>query len=143
MRENNVIMYDIPESNEESRTDIYTDDLNRVRDELNKIRRNISVKKIFRLGKRTNNPRPIKVILESSNDAIFVLKNKNKITDHRLKSDDTPMQQGYLKKIRLEIQERKNNGELNLTIKYTHNVPKIVTNRKNFASPNSQLSQNN
>ena len=136
-RENNIILFNVPESTCPTRADTYSDDLQNVRLKLNNIKPNITVIKTIRLGIKSDNPRPVKVILECSADAKYVLKNRNKLPHNRTKSDDTPLQQAYLKKIRDELNERIKNGEVDLTLKYINSTPKIVNKPKNHAHSNS------
>lgn len=90
--------------------------------------------KAIRLGRRTdpNKKRPLKVILDSQQSALMILRNKTKIRNNNIKinSDQTPMQQKHLKDLRENLKSRTDQGEDNLTIKYLRGVPKIVT--KNY-----------
>lgn len=45
-----------------------------------------------------------------------------------LSSDKTPKEMQYYKEVKKELEERKNNGEENITIKFVNNIPKIVEN---------------
>ena len=72
--------------------------MNNVRCTLNNIKENVVVKKVIRLGKKTAIPQPLKVVLNSSTDVKHIFKNRNKVPDYRIKSDDSPMQKEYLKK---------------------------------------------
>lgn len=92
---------------------------------------NITVSKAYRLGKITAKPRPIKIELPSKRDAIYILKNKDKLKktafkDYIVRGDCTKREINYLKKLRGELTERVQKGEADLTIKYIRGVPKII-----------------
>lgn len=92
-----------------------------------------SLIKAFRLGKPRSDgkPRPIKVILKTKQNALNILKNGSKLKDNNLfsnvyiRSDKTPCQQAFERKVRSELKARTDNGENDLFIKYTNNVPSI------------------
>lgn len=95
------------------------------------------IKKVIRIGKLGDKPRPIKVILQDSDTALKILKNKNRVNLALIKisSDMTIHQRNYLKELRSELERRKNAGENTLTIKYVRGIPTIVnniSNRKNL-----------
>lgn len=87
----------------------------------------------IRLGKfDCNKARPLKILMRSKSSAVSVLRNKNLLpTGIKVKSDLTPYQRDHLTKLRAELDERTNQGEKDLTIKYVNNLPKIVNNTKN------------
>lgn len=84
--------------------------------------------KIYRLGaKKPGVIRPIKVEFEDSFQVKHILRNKFKITDGiKIKPDLTITQRNHMKNLIIELEQRKNSGETNLTIKYVHSIPKIV-----------------
>ena len=127
IRENNIIIYGVPESASNNRFEVYAEDLQITRDKLNNIKPDLAITKIIRLGKKFDNkPRPIKVILDSPIEVNFIFKNRNKLPNNRIKLDYTPLQQKHMTKIYKELEDRKNNGEIDLTLKFVHNIPKIV-----------------
>ncbi|XP_061715574.1 uncharacterized protein LOC133523842 [Cydia pomonella] len=84
---------------------------------------------IFRLGKyQPNKNRVIKVCFTSENVAKQLLRNKKnvKLNNIKIYSDQTPYQREVLKKLQQELQQRTENGECNLLIKYEKGVPKII-----------------
>lgn len=97
-----------------------------------------SIPKLFRLGKIPTNgtarPRPIKILLTSSDKAIElmkkakILKSIDRFKNITLTSDKTPIQQQQYKELKLELNRRMSNGEKNLIIKYRNGEPKIVKN---------------
>ncbi|CAG9822841.1 unnamed protein product [Phaedon cochleariae] len=94
----------------------------------------ITIVSCYRIGKpRTDEkPNPLKISLSSTEDAIQILKNRNKLCrnmfpDIGIRADLTPSQSTHLDNLRKELQRRTANGERNLTIKYVKSVPKIVS----------------
>ena len=75
-----------------------------------------------------NEPLPLRVTFNSHSDALFVLRNKEKLSKHKLsvRNDKTPNQQNYIKSLQSELSTRTNNGEKDLRIKYKKEVPCIV-----------------
>lgn len=99
---------------------------------------------IFRVGKpnvANKYPRMIKLVMPSEHDARTILRNKKnligKSSTSKLSiiSDQTPSQVQLLNRLRGELDARKANGEPNLTIKYIHGVPKIIST--NFRTQDS------
>lgn len=85
--------------------------------------------KIHRLGKYNNKKsRPIKIYYASEDVPKYILRNKSKLSDKSIKiyPDQTPQQQSYLENLRKELQQRTENGETDLCIKYLKGVPKII-----------------
>ena len=139
-RRNNVIVFNIPESDTQSSE--Y--DMEAVKahvgislsDEL------LTGVRHFRLGKRftvpsttskANRPRPVKILLYSPEAALRLLKfrpldrtgkSSNAI---KISSDKTPKELAELKDLREELVARTLAGEPNLSIRYINNVPTIVT----------------
>lgn len=130
-RESNIIMYDIPESTSETSSIAYDADMNNARQYLNNINENIHIFKILRLGKRSAKPRPLKIVLKSPDDVKLVFKNRDKLPNNRVKNDYTPMQQQQLRKIYDELQQRKNNGENDIMVKFINNTPTIIKQNSN------------
>ena len=95
----------------------------------------------FRFGKpHSKFPQQIKVVLPSEYDAKQILKNKRKLLETNatkklsIIDDKTPHQRKYLAKLRKTLETRKNAGETELTIKYVHGNPKIVSTESSFQS---------
>lgn len=87
---------------------------------------------VQRLGRREDGKtRPVKVVLSSRQDAVWILKNKSKAErEVRIYDDKTPKQREELQQLREVLRVRTETGETNLTIRYVRGVPKIV-NQKN------------
>lgn len=86
--------------------------------------------KIYRLGKQiSGKSRPIKVCFESESTVKYLLRNKTKIKNEKLRiySDQTLLQKQYMSTLREQLAMRTDKGETNLTIKYIKGVPKIIT----------------
>ncbi|KAK4882990.1 hypothetical protein RN001_006309 [Aquatica leii] len=127
-RANNIVIYNIEESDPQSAND-KTIATNLIKEISNIDTGNIRVQ---RLGKQFNNdkPRPLKITLPSSADAIQILKNKHKIkslNNINIKQDQTPMQLKHLANLRTKLKARQDNGEKNLTIKYIYGQPQIIS----------------
>ncbi|CAG9771642.1 unnamed protein product [Ceutorhynchus assimilis] len=86
--------------------------------------------KLYRLGGYDlNKVRPIKVMFETKEDALKILKSKSKLDESKgiyIKGDLTLLQQKYLKEVVAELKARKESGESNLKIKYHNSIPKII-----------------
>lgn len=92
---------------------------------------------LYRVGKPNQRfPRMLKVVMPTESDAKYILKNKKRLLEHTstrtftIIDDKTPIQQQYLKQLRAELDTRLKNGERDLTIKYVHGSPKIVSFRQ-------------
>lgn len=90
---------------------------------------------VFRLGKynpSNNRPRPIKIRLRNEDDTRKILqksgklKNSDSFKDIFMTPDRTPRELEYYKKLKNELQHRKDNGEDDIIIKYINNIPKII-----------------
>lgn len=98
------------------------------------VSKNYKIIKTLRLGKYTpGKNRPLKVFLENQFEVREILRNRNKLSDKlKIYSDQTPTQKIMMQELSQELNRRKNNGEVNLTIKYVKGIPKIVkTHPKN------------
>lgn len=120
-RASNVMLYNVPEN---------TDDIHEVTTisrELTGIN-DLNVVRAVRVGKpNKNGARPIKVTYQNPEVAMMVIKNKRKINKSRkifVEPDMTPQQMITMKKLKDELQDRKNKGE-KAVIKYTNGVPHI------------------
>lgn len=130
-RSTNVIMYGVAESDSVDSTSRKQHDLDRVEMALASIPGSHQPVAVIRLGKSVPSlgsaPRPLKVVFPRKQSAILVLKTGNELpTGLKVKNDLTPNQQEYLKKLREELALRTDKGELDLTIKYVNNYPKIM-----------------
>ncbi|KAG5875585.1 hypothetical protein JTB14_027209 [Gonioctena quinquepunctata] len=116
--------------------DFITAELNDVSKVINYVNPHINTDVIrpMRLGKYDANrtiPRPIKVTLENEATVLACTRNTKNLKNDNFKNvfisfDKTPRQMQYYRDLRQELDEKKNNGENNLTIKYSNGDPKIV-----------------
>lgn len=133
MRAKNVLIFGLTESSgdKETRTALdkakAIDFLKKADNTLGLTAENIQ---ITRLGKfEENKLRPLKIILDSSETALALLRGKNKLDQNSplyIKSDRTPSQREHMKKLTEELNLRVSNGETNLVIKYRNNIPTII-----------------
>lgn len=129
IRSKNFIIVGIPEpvsANRDQRMNMDTQ-------EVVKVVKTISIdcepERVIRLGKyNPSKTRPLKVCLKSSELAMSILRNKDKIIcDHvKVFSDQTPQQQAYRNNLKDELKRQSKNGINNLTIKYIKGIPKII-----------------
>jgi hypothetical protein len=129
-RRKNVIIANIKESEKVNGHERKIDDKNTVINILSPIGITMDRIKVFRLGKfNKENNRLIKIIFETEDDAITILKNKNKIKVPRLRifNDQTKMQIDYYKKLKGKLQAMQDNGDMNKGIKYINGRPTIVS----------------
>lgn len=123
-RAKNVIIFNVPEKGGSH------DDLTFINQEMSSFQEPLSARSIYRLGKSGSNsqPRPLKVSFDSENDARSLLRNKRFLSTHnfRARSDQTLSQRTYLRDLQAQLDDRKKQGENNLTIKYIAGTPTIV-----------------
>jgi hypothetical protein len=126
----NLIIFNAIES---STSSTFTDST-LVSEILSSIGANISPTTITRLGKLSDKPRPLKIVLSSTSDVFSVLKLKHKLRDIskfssiRISSDRTLIQRNYFKNIVSQLEARRNGGERDLVLKYLRGVPMISKN---------------
>lgn len=87
--------------------------------------------KVIRLGKPSNNNRPLKVILENNVVAKEILRRKNNLAGTRfrnvtIKDDKTPQQIEYLNGLRAELKQKIDAGDTGSTIRYIKGIPTIT-----------------
>lgn len=129
-RSKNIIIVGVPErhiSNSEERRETERNEAARI---LNTIYPDCPRPvKVVRVGKYDGNKiRPLKLSFSSQEIAKTILRNKANLTldGVRIYSDQTPQQQKFMKNLRDELQQRKDNGEKDLIIKFSKGTPKIV-----------------
>lgn len=109
-------------------------DANKVADILSALDTTEVPMSINRLGRNPSSrfPRPLKVTFSCQATARFVLRNKHKLLDNqstkqiKIFDDKTPTQINYLNSVREELQNRSEEGEENLTIKYIRGIPEVI-----------------
>lgn len=121
----NVMVYNVPESSGTIEEKIKKD-LTAIKSATNI---DFSPHKIIRLGKMSDKPRPIKLLFKDRESAITLLKASRTVDTGPIKfaSDRTKLQRDHLFKVKQDLENRKANGEQNLTIKYVHGNPSIVS----------------
>lgn len=125
-RENNIMIFNLLEEG---------DDVGKVKEIFRILtKEDINMSKTIRVGKPNKNGiRALKIVLENPADAVKILKAKKGALKGRkiyVNADLTPMQYGNLKKLRDEVDNRKQNGE-NVILRYIKGVPQIVEDSKN------------
>lgn len=88
--------------------------------------------KILRLGKyQQDKVRLVKACFKSDETAKSILRNKSKVisTGFKIYADETPYQRATFLKLKKELEDRRTNGEMNLTIKYVKGEPTIVESK--------------
>lgn len=130
LRARNLIIINAPEPDDNNSID----DTNFLKSIFNSLSVDTAPLVVSRLGRKSNNIRPLKVILPESNDIFIVLKNKHKLRDSpvfnsiRICPDRTPMQRNQLRDAIAKLEERKTAGESNLTLKFLKGIPTITKN---------------
>lgn len=121
------MMFNMPEPNGNNIKSKISEDIASAKNILANIIEPNKIKKVIRVGRIGANPRPVKIIFESNDDVLHILKNVRAIDTHGIKvtSDLTPHQKTYLDNLRKDLESRKANGE-NKTIKYIRGTPQIV-----------------
>ena len=128
IRSRNIIVHNVNESNSEITTERIDFDKAQVLQILDKLEFDTTIEfKVNRIGMSGEKPRPMRVVLPDANIALKVVKQKKKLNNNpaRISADLTFRQRQELKKLYEELNTRKENGEDNLSIRYTKGVPYI------------------
>lgn len=134
-RASNIIISNIKEPSSNSRENRTEDDKRNVADILKDINVDLSNIKVFRLGKfMPSKNRLLKVVLNNSEDAVNVLRNKRNVTvpSIRIFGDQTKKQQNYFHTIKKQLEDLKANGDDTKTIRFINNKPTIVKKTVNL-----------
>ena len=128
-RKANVIVHGVPESEADDSEQRKDDDLTVLAAMFQEVRtENVTVENVVRLGKKaadpTQHPRPMKVVLDSAESKISLLKNAKNLREKQeggwskvfIHQDLTPKQREARKPLVVELKERKANGEKDLII---------------------------
>lgn len=134
----NVIVYNVPESTSGT-TSVRVDHDHNMISKLTSSFCTVSDDSPFkshRLGRPArNNCRPLRVTFKKSDLVVDFCKNFDKsrllgldpcLKDVAISRDRTPKERKYLADLRVSLNERVENGETDLTIKYVNGIPKIV-----------------
>lgn len=139
---NNFIVYNILD------TDKSADDIKILKTVFSDVIPNPAAMYVKRLGEfDANKDRPILMDAGSILKKIEILKKKNDISSKignatrnatvSISSDRTTAQREYLKEVLASLDQRKQKGEKNITIKYINDVPKIVAIKDKRGQGNS------
>lgn len=131
MRSNNIMILNINESNAVNRNDRMEEEKRTVRKILAHASITINDFKVIRTGKYDGSKtRPVKVVLESNEAVVNILKNRKKINEKipsiRIFADQTVIQREYYKQLRSKLNDMVNAGDTSKMIKYVNGIPKIV-----------------
>jgi hypothetical protein len=129
--EKNVIVFNVPESDSAMSFNGMQEDTGAVADILKGIDEsgNFNVTKMYRLGtKKPDKVRPIKVEFSNREQASQVVFNSRKVIDRgvKIKRDLTLRQRHEITQLWKEVESRRDNGEINLTVRWVNSKPKIV-----------------
>jgi hypothetical protein len=141
-RSKNVIMFNVPELNGNGSTSTdMAEEKKQVSDILDSSNIPITqgILRVQRLGQRQDNKiRPIKVTFENGDDAKNLLFRRKKFPPSiKIKQDHTIMQRNYLRELWNEVENRRRNGEANLSVKFINGTPKIVANKMTARESNT------
>jgi len=131
-RSRNLILFNVHENTTDSLSEIQV---------VSELFRQIGVTtvplNVLRLGKISNNARPIRVTLPNQHDIFNVLKNKFKLRQSEnlkhisISTDRSLGQRKYFKVVLDELNTRKAARENDIFIKYNYNIPSISKNCRN------------
>jgi len=82
-------------------------------------------------------PRPVKILLSSQSDVFNILRTQKNLkttanwSNVRFSSNRITKQREEMGILRKTLQQRRDNGEQNIIIKYIKGIPKIVNTTKN------------
>lgn len=133
-REKNIVVVGILEKNDKNLYSRRIYDNEQVMKVISPLYENCPVpNKTIRLGKYIpNKSRPVKIYFESTDTPRHLLRNKTKLPENiQMYADQTPTQRQYLQSVKEELNERTDNGEKDLIIKYIKGTPRIVINKAN------------
>lgn len=134
-RSRNLIFFNVPELPSDSNSN----DMQSILEVFRHIDTDVIPVNLLRLGKVSNQCRPIRITLPNQHDVFNLLKNKSKLRQSEnfknvsFSTDRTLLQRKHLKSILNELNSRKSAGETDLFIKYVNNVPTVSKNGGNHA----------
>lgn len=133
-RARNIVLFNVPEFQSTVPADKCKDTSSFLTELFNTIGLNIHPVSVHRLGKPSNKPRPLRIVLPIPSEVFEILKVKRKLLNDtrfasvRISTDRTVIQQNYFKSVLSELKSRRDNGENDLIIKYLNNIPTISKN---------------
>lgn len=131
-RSHNIILFNLPEE-----TEIISNDRNTLSDIMKAMNLNILPVTSSRLGRPSDKCRPLKLTLPNPNDVFSILHSQSKLKTNpdfkeiKFSSDRTTLQREQMSNLRKELNQRRENGEQNIIIKYIKSEPKIISLSKN------------
>jgi hypothetical protein len=131
----NIILFNIPESTASTQSQKLKDDVELVTTALQRFEAVRADKvAVSRLGKEmVDKTRPVKVVFSDREEARVVLRNNRLLGDGvRARADMTLKQREQLRTLWKEIEDRREKGEEDLTVRFFESVPRIVKTQKNF-----------
>lgn len=130
-RAKNLIMYNIPENDNNDKRIRIEHDKSHVTETLDKLGVQTNQLRVIRIGSRSQRPRPVKVFLHDERLAKKCLSNSKNLkgTNIRVVLDLTPFQRKQLKHTQSELKNRREKGEKDLRIRFIKGVPKITKQR--------------
>ena len=137
----NVIVYNVPESFAVDIAVRVSHDKTMVTDILKSMDIDEHFFKASRIGRKNgDNPRPLRVMFNSTDIAKKCLKNRKRLNEAgsplKISADMTLSQRNFVKRLHQELDQRKSDGEANLVIRYFQGIPKIV--KQNIPSKNAK-----
>lgn len=136
-RKKNIILCNLDESNCHNISEAMDDDKQRVMHTLRNVVPSLDASsfRCFRLGRPSDRPRPIKIVLTDAGLVRDIFYNIKQLPAKvRLYRDQTVMQRNIFLQMKNDLEERKKRGEDGLFIKYIKGRPRIV---KSNGSKNS------
>ena len=112
----------------------------KIKDILDGIDVNCDTCKTFRLGRATDKPRPLKVVFSNPDLVSVCLRNRRALKEKNvsLSADLTYLQRDEIRNAHKELENRKQNGESGLYIRYINGSPKVLVSKVSNVSKNDQ-----
>ncbi|KAG5896133.1 hypothetical protein JTB14_011878 [Gonioctena quinquepunctata] len=141
-RTKNVMIYNVNEITSRMINERINHDTNEVNNILTTLGITENPIKIIRLGKATGKPIPLKVIMHTQQAVTDCLKNRKNLTGTivRISADLIILQRQGIKNYMRKLNQRRENGENDIQIRYIGGVPKILKTPVN-ASNSSKTNQ--
>lgn len=129
-RANNLILYNLRESDRDAPNERKNDDMSRCKNILlanNLNPENIHVASCIRIGKfNEGKNRLLKIVFDTPKQALDVLRSYKVRDNLYLNKDLTAYQRNISYNIRKEFRERKSSGENDIMLRYKHGIPRII-----------------
>ncbi|KAL3283076.1 hypothetical protein HHI36_006233, partial [Cryptolaemus montrouzieri] len=127
IRSKNIMLYNLKESSKAEVANRIDND----RREVQKLLTGIDIKPVEKeeWNGRDGKSRPANAVFSGPDKVAAILKNKKKLVESSTLSigpDQTPLQRKILSGLRQQIEDRRLNGERDLTLRYVNGVPSIT-----------------